>query len=214
MSTMQPALEGRHIVITGAGGGLGPFVVEALRAAGAVCHTPLRLELDLTSEAAVTQYFSGLPKLWGSVHVAGGFAMAPFEETTLEAFTGQWQINTVTAFLSCREAVRQMKRTKDLGGRIVNIASRAAIDQPGGKIAYVAAKAALAAMTRSLADEVRSDGILVNAVLPDVIDTERNRRDMPNADFSRWTPPAAVAATIAWLVSPQNQTVTGALVPV
>jgi NAD(P)-dependent dehydrogenase (short-subunit alcohol dehydrogenase family) len=210
---METRLAGRHIVITGAGGGLGPAVVEALRGAGAICHTPNRQELDLGNEAAVTAFYASLPSLWASVHVAGGFAMGAMTETSLAAFTSQWTINTVTAFLASREAVRRI-RASGPGGRIVNVAARAAVDPPGGKIAYVAAKAAVAAMTRALAAELRAEHILVNAVLPDTIDTPTNRAAMPKADFSQWTRPEAIAATIAWLASPGNETVTGTLVPV
>jgi len=201
------------VVVTGAAGGLGPAVVEALRARGAICHTPTRQQLDLTDEAAVTRYYGALPNLWASIQVAGGFSMAPLEQTTLEAFEAQWRINAVTAFLAGREAARQMKPGAR-GGRIVHVGSRAALEPPAQKIAYAAAKAAVAAMTRSMAAELRPAGILVNAVLPDTIDTAANRAAMPGADFSRWTPPAAIADTIAWLASPANVTVTGALIPV
>ena len=211
---MEPSFAGRHVVLTGAGGGLGPAVAEALRAAGAVCHAPARKELDLSDEGAVTAYYSALPSLWASIHVAGGFAMAPAVETSLDLFTAQWRINTVTSFLACREAVRRMDGGAGAGGRIVNVAARAAVDHPGGKIAYVTAKAALAGMTRALADETRASGILVNAVLPDTIDTPANRAAMPTADFTRWTSPESIARTIAWLASPQNASVTGALIPV
>jgi NAD(P)-dependent dehydrogenase (short-subunit alcohol dehydrogenase family) len=209
---MEPSLAGRRVVITGAGGGLGPAVVAALRAAGAECHAPTRKELDLSDEEAVAEFYSALPSLWASIHVAGGFAMAPATETTLDLFTAQWRINTVTSFLACREAVRRMGT--GAGGRIVNVAARAAVDHPGGKIAYVAAKAALAGMTRALADETRASGILVNAVLPDTIDTPANRAAMPAADFTRWTSPDSIARTIVWLASPGNESVTGALIPV
>ncbi|HXU60912.1 MAG TPA: SDR family NAD(P)-dependent oxidoreductase [Polyangia bacterium] len=210
---MERSLEGREVVVTGAAGGLGPAVVEALRARGAICHTPTRQQLDLTDEAAVTRYYGALPNLWASIQVAGGFSMAPLEQTTLEAFEAQWRINAVTAFLAGREAARQMKPGAR-GGRIVHVGSRAALEPPAQKIAYAAAKAAVAAMTRSMAAELRPAGILVNAVLPDTIDTAANRAAMPGADFSRWTPPAAIADTIAWLASPANVTVTGALIPV
>jgi len=210
---MERSLEGREVVVTGAAGGLGAAVVEALRARGAICHTPTRQQLDLTDEAAVTRYYGALPDLWASIQVAGGFSMAPLEETTLEAFEAQWRINAVTAFLAGREAARQMKPGAR-GGRIVHVGSRAALEPPAQKIAYAAAKAAVAAMTRSMAAELRPAGILVNAVLPDTIDTAANRAAMPGADFSRWTPPAAIADTIAWLASPANVTVTGALIPV
>ena len=212
---MSPSMAGRHIVITGAGGGLGPSVLEALNAVGAICHAPRRQELDLNDEAAVTKYYASLPALWASVHVAGGFDMAPLMDTTLDAFTAQWRINTVTAFLACREAARRMRAgAGGQGGRIVNVGSKAGVDHPGGKIAYVTAKSALAGMTRALAAELRPDRILVNAVLPDTIDTPANRAAMPDADYSQWTSPVAIARTIAWLVSPECDTVTGALLPV
>lgn len=210
---MAGSLQDSHVMITGAGGGLGPSVAAAFRAAGAVVHAPARAELDLFDEAAVAKYYAALPDLWASVHVAGGFSMAPVTETSLEDFTGQWRINTVTAFLACREAVRRMRAGKS-GGRIVNVAARAAVDHPGGKLAYVSAKSALAGLTRSLAAECRAEGILANAVLPDTIDTPANRAAMPGADFSKWTRPEAIASAILWLASPANATVTGALLPV
>jgi NAD(P)-dependent dehydrogenase (short-subunit alcohol dehydrogenase family) len=210
---MAGSLQGAHVVITGAGGGLGPSVAEAFRAAGAVVHAPTRAELDLLDEAAVAGYYAALPSLWASVHVAGGFSMAPVAETSLDDFTAQWRINAVTAFLACREAVRRMRAGKS-GGRIVNVAAKAALEHPGGKSAYVAAKAALAAFTRSLAAECRAEGILANAVLPDTIDTPSNRAAMPGADFSKWTPPSAIASAILWLASPQNASTTGGLIPV
>lgn len=200
-------------MITGAGGGLGPAVVEGLIAAGAICHGPTRQEVDLGDEKAVARYYATLPPLWASVHVAGGFSMAAIADTTLEEFEAQWRINTVTAFLACREAVRRIRATGQ-GGRIVNVAARAAVEHPGGKIAYVTAKSALAGMTLALAAEIRSDRILVNAVLPDTIDTPANRAAMPDADHSRWTPAASIARAITWLASPENETVTGTLLPV
>ena len=214
---MGDSFEGRVVVVTGAAGGLGPAVVAALKARGATCLTPSRQQLDLTDEAAVAGYYGGLSGLWASIHVAGGFAMAPLADTSLQAFEGQWRLNAVTAFLAGREAARCIARTGQagrVGGRIVNVGSRVVLEPPAQKLAYAAAKAAVAAMTRSMAAELRSAGILVNAVLPDTIDTPANRAAMPNADHSRWTPPEAIAETIAWLVSPANTTVTGALIPV
>lgn len=210
---MPGSLEGRHVLVTGAGGGLGPSVVEALARLGATCHTPSRAELDLTNEAAVVRYYAELPALWASVHVAGGFAMAPVADTSLDAFADMWRINAVTAFLTCREAVRRL-RALGAGGRIVNVATRQIVDPPAGKLAYLTAKSAVASLTRALAAETERDGILVNAVLPGTIDTPANRAAMPNADRTGWTPPADIARTIAWLASPDNTSVTGALLPV
>lgn len=210
---MDAGLEGRNVVVTGAGGGLGPSVVEALRAAGAAVHAPTRRDADLADEAAVVRYYASLPPLWASIHVAGGFSMAPVAGTSLAAFTAQWQVNAVTAFLASREAVKRM-RAGGAGGRIVNVGSASAASHAPGMIAYVAAKGALAAMTQALAAETRAEGILVNAVLPGLIDTAANRAGMPGADFSKWTAPATIAATIAWLASPGNASATGALIPV
>lgn len=211
---MPITMSGLQIVLTGAGGGLGPAVRAALEAAGALVHAPSRKELDLADEASVRRYYADLPELWASVHVAGGFSMAPLEDTSLAEFRAQWSVNTETAFLCCREAVRRIRRGEGRGGRIVNVGSRAAQNHPAGKIAYVTAKNALAGMTCAIAAEVREAGILVNAVLPETIDTPANRAAMPGADFSRWTPPDAIARTIAWLASPENGSVTGSLVSV
>ena len=211
---MSGSYEGLHVVLTGAAGGLGGAVVETLRARGAVCHAPTHRELDLTDETSVARFYGALPTpLWGSIQLVGGFSMAGLAETTLQTFEAQWKINAVTAFLSCREAVRCMKRAGH-GGRIVNVASLVVVNPPRGMVAYVAAKSAVAAMTRAMAAELRADGILVNAVLPNIIDTPANRAAMPGADMTHWTAPSAIANAIAWLASPDNTTVTGALIPV
>jgi NAD(P)-dependent dehydrogenase (short-subunit alcohol dehydrogenase family) len=65
-----------------------------------------------------------------------------------------------------------------------------------------------------LGDELRGEGILVNAVLPSIIDTPANRAAMAGADPERWPKPAEIAATIGWLVSPANALTSGALIPV
>ncbi len=204
-------MQGRNVVVTGGRGGLGEAVVAALSARGATVHVPGK-DIRFEDEGAVSAYYGGLPALWGSVHVIGSFAMGSITSTTLEQFEQQWRANVVTCFLACREATRVMQRSG--GGRIVNVAARAALTVPAGMSAYVAAKGGVAAFTQSLAAEVVSDGILVNAVLPGIIDTEANRKAMPTADFTTWATPAGIAETIAFLVSPENVVTSGALVPV
>lgn len=209
------SLAGLHILITGAAGGLGTAVTERLRTEGAVLHLPTIQELDLRNEAAVARYVDLLPPLWASIHLAGGFAMKPVLETTAEEWRNMHDLNALTCFLTCREAVRSIRRRQpQTGGRIVNVAARPAVTPAPGMLAYATSKAAVASLTMCLAEEVRAEGILVNAIVPSIIDTPANRANMPNADHSKWPKAAEIADTIAWLVSPQMALTTGTLVPV
>ncbi|MGE0548587.1 MAG: SDR family NAD(P)-dependent oxidoreductase [Kofleriaceae bacterium] len=206
-------MKGRHIVVTGGRGALGTSVVELLGARGAIVHIADRPDVALDDEARATAFYAGLPPLWASIHLVGGFAMAPITETSLADFETQWRLNTVTCFLSCREAVRAIRKTGD-GGRIVNVAARPVIAPVGGMSAYLTAKAGVAALTQGLAAELLDHNILVNAVLPSTIDTPANRASMPKASFDRWPKPAQIAETIAFLASPDNALTSGTLVPV
>ncbi|MCA9679266.1 MAG: SDR family NAD(P)-dependent oxidoreductase [Kofleriaceae bacterium] len=221
---------GSHVVVTGGTGGLGGAVVARLLEGGATCHLPMMEaappahvpwrgherarpapSVVLSDEAAVTAFYAALPPIAASIHLVGGFAMAPLVDTSLAAFEAQHQINTVTCFLCCREAVRAMRGR---GGRIVNVATRSAVQPPPGQIAYVTAKAAVVGLTQAIAAEVKADDILVNAVLPSIIDTPANRAAMPDADHAAWPKAAQIADAIAWLASPGNALTSGALVPV
>ena len=155
----------------------------------------------------------GLGDVWASVHVAGAFAMAPAVDTSAADFRKMFDVKAMTCFLCCREAVRAMRRSGG-GGRIVNVGARPAVVPTGGMIAYSTSKAAVASITQSLAEEVKPDGILVNAVLPSTMDTPANRAAMPDADFSAWPKVEEVAEAICFLASPANALTTGALVPV
>jgi NAD(P)-dependent dehydrogenase (short-subunit alcohol dehydrogenase family) len=206
-------MQGHHVVVTGGNGALGGAVVAMLEARGAIVHVPDIATVDLSSESAATAYYAGLPPLWASIQLAGGFAMAPLTDTSLADFENQWRTNAVTCFLACREAVRSIRKTGG-GGRLVNVAARPVLVPAPGMTAYVAAKASVAALTQALAAELAADHILVNAVLPSVIDTPANRAAMPRADHAAWPKPAEIAQTIAFLASPHNALTSGALVPV
>jgi NAD(P)-dependent dehydrogenase (short-subunit alcohol dehydrogenase family) len=80
--------------------------------------------------------------------------------------------------------------------------------------AYAASKSGVMRLTEALADELKDQGITVNAILPSTIDTPANRRDMPQADFSKWVAPRDIARVIAFLLSDAATAVTGALIPV
>jgi NAD(P)-dependent dehydrogenase (short-subunit alcohol dehydrogenase family) len=224
----------RPVVVTGGTGALGSAVVGALLQAGASCHVPYRGEAEaqgfphrshprvqliatgsLAEQAGVARLFDAVPKLWASIHVAGGFAMGAVGETDRAALMRQIETNFVTCFLSCAAAVRAMTRDK-AGGRIVNVASRPALEwrTGAGLVAYTASKAAVAALTVALAEEVARDGILVNAVAPSIIDTPANRRAMPKADHAAWPKVEDIAATILFLASPENMVTRGTIATV
>ena len=227
-------MTGRVAIVTGGTGALGSAVVGALVEAGAACHVPfihaaeadrfalrnhaqVRLvpDLELTQETAVARLYDGVPALWASIHIAGGFAMAPISETTKSDLMQQVDMNFVTAFLCCRAAVNAMTRG-GAGGRIVNVATRPALEwrAGAGMVAYTASKAAVAAMTVALAEEVVKSGILVNAIAPSTMDTPANRQAMPKADHAAWAKVEEVAATILFLASPENRVTRGVVVPV
>lgn len=222
----------RHVVITGGAGALGSAVVTVLLDAGAVCHVPClddaeaeRVRLrghrnvivsvsgSLADEAAVARAYQGIAPLWASIHIAGGFAAAPLRDTGAAALRQQVDINFVSCALCCRAAVRAMAGS---GGRIVNVAARPGLEwrSGAGMVAYTASKAAVAALTAALAEEVAKDGILVNAVAPSIMDTPANRAAMPKADYALWPKVEEVAATIVFLASPENRVTRGAVVPV
>jgi NAD(P)-dependent dehydrogenase (short-subunit alcohol dehydrogenase family) len=225
--------QNRQVVITGGTGALGVAVVGALLAAGAVCHVPYRNEEeakrfahrdnpdvslvalgDLADESAVTAFYSGLDKLWASIHIAGGFAFAPISQSDQPLLMTQLQSNLISTYVCSRAAIAAFRRRGN-GGRIVNIAARQALESRLGAnlTAYAVAKAGVVALTIALAEEVAKEGILVNAVAPSTMDTPANRASMPKADFNAWPKVEEVAATILFLASPQNTVTRGAIVP-
>jgi NAD(P)-dependent dehydrogenase (short-subunit alcohol dehydrogenase family) len=220
----------KHVVVTGGTGALGTAVVGGLLAAGAACIVPYLHEAEaqrfphkgnanikliavtnLADEAAVAKVYAGLD-LWASIHIAGGFAPGKVADTDKAALMAQIDGNLVSCFLCCRAALSAMKA----GGRIVNVASRQALEprSGAGMTAYTIAKSGVATLTIALAEEAAKDGILVNAVAPSIMDTPANRKAMPKADFDAWPKVEDVAATILFLASSENRVTRGAVVPV
>jgi len=224
----------RHVVITGGAGALGTALVEALVNAGAICHIPCLHEAEaqrfrlrdnkqvvlsvtgsLADEQNIAGLYSSITPLWASIHLAGGFAAGPLRETTAQTMHQQIDMNFVSCLLCCRAAVNAMMTT-NAGGRIVNVSARAGLEwrSGAGMAAYTASKAAVAALTAALAEEVAKDGILVNAVAPSIMDTPANRSAVPKANYDLWPKVEEVAATIMFLASPENRVTRGAIVPV
>ncbi len=222
----------RHVVVTGGTGALGTAVVGALLKRNATCHIPLhgdtcpdsfpyrsheRVQLypsvDLADQDQTDSFYSKVGTLWASIHLAGGFAAKKLRTSGKSDLMTQIDTNLVSCFLCCRAALRAFGAD---GGRIVNVAARPALEPRtgAGMTAYTIGKAGVAALTIALAEEVASDGVLVNAVAPSVMDTPANRKAMPKADHARWPKVEQVAETIVFLASPENAVTRGAIVPV
>ncbi|GAB4252443.1 MAG: SDR family NAD(P)-dependent oxidoreductase [Acidobacteriota bacterium] len=228
------SLTGKVVVVTGGTGALGTAVLRLLEAEGVICHVPLRggsppegwdlrtnnhvflhPGIDLSDEAAVASFYGRLPELWASIHCAGGFSARPIGQVDQLKIQEELDRNLLSSMLCCRHAVAAIRRT-GRGGRLVNVASRVALEPRtgAGMTVYAAAKAAVAAFTVALAQELAREEIWVNAVAPAILDTPANRAAMPEADRSGWVAPEDVAAVIRFLISPANRCVRGAVIPV
>ena len=228
----------RVVVISGGTGALGQAMVLAFLGAGARVCVPYvvpaeqaalqarlapaeaaRVEMkpcDLADEAAVNAYVSEITakhhRIDVLVNAVGGFAGGDLASTPMAEWNRMMTLNLTTAVVGCRAVLPEMTRAR--WGRIVNIASRAVIPPQGGFIAYTVSKAAVITLTQALAQEVRAQGVTVNAVLPSTMDTPANRKAMPDADRSGWVSTESVAQVVAFLASDAAGAVTGAAVTV
>ena len=150
-------------------------------------------------------------ELSGLVNVAGAFRWGTVQEGELDNWDYLFRVNLKTAVTASKAALPLL--TAQEAARIVNIGAGAANKATAGMGPYAASKAAVARLTEALAEEFKETGLTVNAVLPSIIDTPRNRADMPGADVSRWVKPEAIADVIAFLLSRRADAVTGALIP-
>ncbi|HZC18012.1 MAG TPA: SDR family oxidoreductase, partial [Caulobacteraceae bacterium] len=149
-------------------------------------------------------------RLDGLVNLAGGFAWQTLADGDGATWDRLYTMNVKTCANMCRAAVPHLRRS---GGRIVNIGAGGAVKAAAGMGAYAASKSGVHRLTEALAEELKGE-VAVNAVLPSIIDTPANRRDMPDADFTAWVAPADLAQVILFLASGQARAVTGALVAV
>jgi NAD(P)-dependent dehydrogenase (short-subunit alcohol dehydrogenase family) len=220
-------------LVTGAAGNLGRAVAAALAAQGwrlalldrdgaalATLAAALPGEahvvlsgVDLTDAAAcagaVAQAGAALA---GVVHTVGGFAAGAMAEGGLAAFEPMFRLNLLTTANLFAAALPPMRAAGR--GSLVAIGAMAALRAPGGLAAYAAAKSGVLRLVEATAEEVKAEGVRVNALLPGTIDTPQNRAAMPEADTSRWVAPAQLAEAAAFLLSPAASGVTGALLPV
>lgn len=223
-------LAGKRVAVTGGFGALGRAVAEVLAGQGArvalldkasapvslpVCELALggvELSDAAAANAAFAQVATGLGGLDGLVNVAGGFRWELINGGSVDTWDAMHQMNLRTALLASQAALPHLLRQGR--GRIVNVGALASQQAAQGMGAYAASKAGVARLTEALAEELKDQGITVNAVLPSILDTPANRADMPQADFSRWVQPAQLAEVIAFLLRDAAAAVTGALIPV
>ena len=203
---------GRAVVSELAGRGMQVAVVDVVQPQGDQGDAFIVGGVDLTDEAAVARAYQAIADKLGGidglVNIAGGFLWETVVDGSLDSWDRMHAMNLRTAVVSSKAALAHIGE----GGAIVNIGANAANKVAMGMAPYAASKAGVRALTESLAEEVRGRGIRVNAVLPTIIDTPTNRADMPDADRSDWVTPAGAARAIAFLLSRDSATITGACI--
>ena len=219
----------RVTVITGASGVLGRAIASAALARGdavaAIDYGPVERPddadwmglsgVDLTDPAAAQSALDAVAQRFGRIdhllNAVGGFVWQ-MTDGPLESWDRMHRMNLTTVLNACRAALPHL--TKSPAGRIVNVGALGAIQAGAGMGAYAASKAGVHKLTESLSEETKASALTVNAVLPSIIDTPANRADMPDADFTTWVQPNALAAVMMFLASDAASAVTGALLPV
>ena len=235
---MNARFSGKVVLVAGGTGGLGrsvslAFLAEGARvvviyrdqnefdavkrSAGANASLMQGHEIDVTNEAAVEQFVHKLVAEHGRldvvVNTVGGYAGGiKLWELDPKVFDQMLALNLRSGYAISRAVVPAMLKQKR--GAIINVAAKAAFDHAAGAAAYAASKAAAVAMMDSLAADLKGSGVRVNSILPSIIDTEANRKAMPNADFAQWPKPEEIARVILLLCSDDAKLIHGAAVPV
>ncbi|MCJ2179639.1 SDR family NAD(P)-dependent oxidoreductase [Novosphingobium album (ex Hu et al. 2023)] len=220
----------RTVIVTGGFGVLGQAVASHFAAAGdkvtrldfaPEAKTTLAGALDIggvdladadATAAALDKVVAAHGGIDILVNVAGGFMWETLEGGSIATWTKMQAMNLLTAATITQLALPELKKSP--AGRIVNMGAGGAVKAGMGMGAYAASKAGVHRMTEALAEELAGSSVTVNAILPSIIDTPTNRADMPDADFSTWVQPAAIAEVIGFLASDSGRSVTGALIPV
>ena len=218
---MKP-LENRTVVITGALGGLGRTVCAVAEAQGARVirldiardeNLPDCYAVDLTNADATRELIQSFGPFDSLVNLAGGFAMGTESwDSSDEQWDLMFSLNVSTMRNAIKAAVPVLLEQQE--GSIVNVGAFGAREGQGLMGAYCASKTVVMRLTETLAEELKTKGINVNAVLPTVIDTDANRSAMPENNPAAWVSPDDLAAVICFLLSPAAKAVHGALLPV
>ena len=216
-------LEGKRIIVTGGAGILGDAVARCAKQHGAdvvlidvvpefESELGPSFTVDLTDADQVAACISEIGSFTGVANIAGGFDMGPtVDETADDMWQAMFDINVTTLRRVMTHATPVLRET---GGTMVNVGAFGALSGLANMGAYTAAKSTVMRLTEALSQEVRAQGVNVNAVLPSLIDTPRNRADMPDADFATWVSPHDLAEVVCFLSSDRARAVHGALIPV
>lgn len=221
-------LDKKVVLIAGGSGALGQTVVPAFARIGARVvtvdrHPPstqveeqMAMTADVTDEAAVTRLAGEVIRKAGRIDVlinlVGGFAMGRVVETDISLWQRMLAMNLTPAFVLSKAVLPHMMELRT--GRIIHVAARAAVEPFPGAAAYIAAKSALVALIRALSLEIAGTGVTVNGILPSTIDTSANRKNMPDADISKWVKPESIAQLLIFLASEEAGQINGALIPI
>jgi NAD(P)-dependent dehydrogenase (short-subunit alcohol dehydrogenase family) len=231
-------LTDRTVIVTGAAGNLGRAVAQAFRSEGArlvlVDRVPGRLQdlypdlvdapdhylatpVDLLGTDAVGKMVRETLARFGRIDVlantVGGYrAGSPVHETALDAWDFMLDLNARTALIVSQAVIPIMIEQGQ--GKIIHVASRAALQGGSRMVAYSVAKSAVVRLTESASAELKRKGINVNCIVPSTIDTPQNREAMPDADRSRWVQPEAIADVMLFLASDASRAIHGAAIPV
>jgi NAD(P)-dependent dehydrogenase (short-subunit alcohol dehydrogenase family) len=221
-------MRGKVVVITGAFGVLGRAVGERAKAMGAkvvmIDHAPVPAEFaneplafggaDLTKPDAATRVVNEAREKAGAIdallNIAGGFTYRTLEESDGAVWDLMYAINLKTAINASKAALPHLVASN---GAIVNVGANGALKAGAGFGPYAASKEGVHKLTESLAAEMKGR-VRVNAVLPSILDTPQNRKDMPKADHGAWVQPDDLAKVMLFLASDEARAITGALLPV
>jgi NAD(P)-dependent dehydrogenase (short-subunit alcohol dehydrogenase family) len=191
---------------------LGDFVGE-----GSTMLT--NIQTDVTDEQSVRAMFQKVNELYNRLdillNIVGVYkGSADVADTKESDWDFMMNVNLKSAFLCCKTALPYMQ--KQNYGKIVNVSSRTAIEKRyrSKSGAYAVSKAGVIVLTETLAEEVKKYDINVNCIMPSTIDTLDNRRNFPDADFSKWVKPEQIAKVILFLVSDDSKIISGASIPV
>jgi NAD(P)-dependent dehydrogenase (short-subunit alcohol dehydrogenase family) len=235
---MSGRFEAQVVLVAGGTGGLGRAVSLAFLQEGAQVVVSFRVQeefdvlkstagatgerlegqlVDVTDEAAVRQLIENIVRKHGRldamVNAVGGYVGGTkLWELETKVFDQMMALNLRSGYALSRATARAM--LKKGRGAIVNVAAKAAFDHAAGAAAYAASKSAAVALLDSLAADLKGTGIRANTILPSIIDTEANRKAMPNADFAKWPKPEDITRVILFLCSDDAKVIQGAAIPV